>query len=129
MYRSSRNCLDHREHPRYRLRALVDFEWMDGGVVRKGQGHTRDISSKGMFIYSASEPPVKADLQVEVSLSSVTEANTNFRLSAKALVIRVELSSGTGANHGFAILNKSHLLLRGATPIEDWETGLDIEPN
>jgi PilZ domain len=102
---------------------------MDEGVVRRGQGHTRDISSKGMFIYSDSEPPAKADLRVEVSLRPVAETNTKLRLSAEALVIRVEPSSGTGANHGFAILNRSYKLLNGATPIEDWEKGLDIEPN
>jgi PilZ domain-containing protein len=102
---------------------------MDEGVVRRGQGHTRDISSKGMFIYSDSEPPAKADLRVEVSLRSIAEANTEVRLSAEALVIRVEAFSGSGANHGFAILNRSYKLLNGTTPIDDWATGLDSEPN
>jgi PilZ domain len=122
-------CLEQREHPRYFIRAPADFEWIDEGVVRRGQGHTRDISSKGMFINSDTEPPAKADIRVEVSLHSVAEAGTNLRLSAKALVIRVEPFSSAGANHGFAIINTSYKLLNGETSLEDWETGLGIEPN
>src|SRR5258708_629147 len=90
------NCLEQREQFRYGVRALVDFEWMDEGVLRSGQGLTRDISSKGMFIYSDSEPPTKADLPVKVSIGSVAEGFTNVQLRANALVVSVERSSITG---------------------------------
>jgi hypothetical protein len=124
-YRSSGNCseqrelLEHREHTRYGVRALVDFEWMDEGVLRMGRGLTRDISTKGMFIYSDSEPPPKADLQVKVSFHSAAEVPPNVQLRAKALVVRVEPSSDPGAPHGFAILNRSHELHNGESSIED----------
>jgi len=109
---------ERREHPRYSVRALVDFEWMDDGMLRRGQGQTRDISSKGIFVYSPSEPPTKADLEVEVFLSPVAEAVTKLRISAKGLVIRVEPATKFGEDGGFAVLNKSLILLNGA-PSED----------
>jgi len=119
--------LERREQTRYGVRALVDFEWIDKGVPHHGRGLTRDISSKGMFIYSDSEPPAKADLQVEVSFRPPIEAVTNLQLSARSLVVRVE-SAASRANHrGFAILNRSYKLHNGLTAID--EEDLDIETN
>ncbi len=113
------NCLEHREHPRFDVRAHVDFEWMEGGVLRRGHGLTRDISSKGMFIYSDSKPPAKADLHVKVSFVSVGGALTNFHLRANSLVVREEPPSSPGADHGFAILNRSYELHNGESSVED----------
>lgn len=107
------SSMERREHPRYGVRALVTFEWMDEGILRRGQGQTRDISSKGMFIYSRSGPPTKADIDVEVLLPPVAGAVTKFRISAKALVIRVEPATTSGESGGFAVLNRSHILLNG----------------
>ena len=116
---SSGDGLEKREQTRYDLRAVVDFEWMDAeGVPRRGQGQTRDISTKGMFIYSDSQPPAKADVQVEVSLRSVAEAVTNLGMKVEALVIRVELPTSPGIRHGFAVLNRSCKLHNG-DPIEN----------
>ena len=110
--------MERREHPRYGVRALVNFEWMYEGILRRGQGLTRDISSKGIFIYTNSGPPTKADLEVEVLLPPVAGAAAKFRICAKALVIRVEPATTSGEYGGFAILNKSHILLNG-TNIEE----------
>jgi hypothetical protein len=112
--------MERRESPRFGLHALVDFEWRDSeGVSHRERGHTRDISSKGMFIYSLSEPPAKADVQVEVSFRSVAETYMNLRLRATALVLRVEPETRRGAPHGFALLNRSCKLYDGVAPIED----------
>jgi len=111
--------MERREHTRYAVRALVDFEWMAEGVLRQGRGFTKDISSKGMFVYSDSEPPSIADLQVEVYFRSAAEGITTLQLRATALVIRVELATSPGAYHGFAILNKSYKLHVGLTVIDD----------
>jgi PilZ domain-containing protein len=111
--------LEQRERNRYDVRAPVDFEWMDQGAVRRGQGLTRDISSKGMFIYSDSEPPPKADLRVKVSFAWFGQGATNVQLRAQALVVRVEPASGPRIQHGFAILNKSYELHNGVSSIED----------
>ena len=112
-------CLEQREQFRYGVRALVDFEWVDEGVLRKGQGLTRDISSKGMFIYSDSEPPAKADLRVKVSFGSPAQGFTGVHLRANALVVRVESSSIPGIQDGFAILNRSCQLHEAVSCIEN----------
>ena len=112
--------MERRESPRFGIRALVNFEWRDReGVPHRERGHTRDISSKGMFIYSRVEPPSKADVQVEVFFRSVADTNMNLRLRATALVLRVEQESMRGAPHGFALLNRSCKLNNGVAPIED----------
>jgi hypothetical protein len=99
-------CLELRDHTRYGVRAPVDFMWIDKGVPQRGRGVTRDISSKGMFIYSDFEPPLKADLQVDVSFCAVTETPTNLQLRTESLVVRVESAASHDAYHGFAILNR-----------------------
>jgi hypothetical protein len=111
--------LERREHTRYGVRALVDFEWEDEGVLRRGQGLTRDISTKGMFIYSITKPPVKADLRVDVSFQDAALTATNLQMRAKGLVIRVEPETNPGTQQGFAILNRSYELHDGVHPVHN----------
>jgi PilZ domain len=118
--------LERREQTRYGVRALVDFEWIDKGVPHRGRGLTRDISSKGMFIYSDSEPPAKADLQVEVSFRPPTKELRKLQLSARSLVVRVELAASRDDLRGFAILNRSYKLHNGLSAIEEGALGIEI---
>lgn len=109
--------MERREHTRYGVRAVVDFEWTDEGVLRRGRGLTRDISPKGMFIHSEVKPPAKADLHVEVDFRGATKPN--LRLRANALVIRVEQAVSSGLDPGFAILNRSCGLYDGLSDFGD----------
>jgi hypothetical protein len=111
--------LERREHTRYGVRALVDFEWMDEGVLRRGQGLTRDINAKGMFIYSDIKPPAKADLRVEVSFQNFASIPTNLQMKADGLVIRVEPATEQGSQQGFAILNRSYELHNGVNALQN----------
>lgn len=99
--------MERREYARYAVQALIDFEWMEEGVLRREQGVTRDISQKGMFIRSNTMPPAKADMEVDVAFRDIASIPTNLRMRARSLVIRVELASGPRSLSGFAILNKS----------------------
>jgi hypothetical protein len=111
--------LERKEQTRYGLRALVDFGWMDReGVPKQGQGFTRDISPKGMFIRSDSQPPAKADVQVGVALHSVAHAVTSLRIRAEGLVICVEPSPSSRIRRGFEVLNRS-CKLHNSGPVED----------
>ena len=109
-------CLERerRELIRYGVQALVNFEWMDEEVLRRGQGVTRDISPKGMFIYSEAKPPAKSDLRVDISFHDDTTAK-DVQMKARGLVIRVEPSTGPGSFEGFAILNRSYDLDEGVS--------------
>jgi hypothetical protein len=121
--------LERREQIRLGVRALVKFEWFDGqGVQHREQGFTRDISSKGMFIFSDSLPPAKVDLQVDVFFGNISGAEPNLELSAKALVIRSEPATNSGASGGFAVLNRSYSLASQALMLEP-EVDSRYEPN
>jgi hypothetical protein len=111
--------LERREQIRYGVRALVDFEWNEENLIQRGQGITRDISTKGMFIYSKVKPPAKADLRVNVSFRDVSSITTKLWMRAKALVIRVESATGPDALEGFAILNRSYELHDGGNSVRD----------
>ena len=103
------NGLERREQIRFGLRALVKFVWVDGeGTRHQEQGFTRDISSRGMFIFSDSLPPTKVDLQAEVFFGCVAGADANLELRVKALVLRVESALTSGSYNGFAVLNRSY---------------------
>ena len=109
-------CLEQREQTRYSLQVDVVFKWKDeGGVSHWGRGHTRDISPKGMFIYSDSQLPTKADIKVELAINPAAK---KLKMKARALVIRVEPPTSPGIHHGFAVLNRSCKLHNGS-PIED----------
>jgi len=92
---------------------------MDEGVLRRGQGLTRDINTKGMFIYSITKPPVKADLRVDVSLGDLVPISTKLQMRAKGVVIRLEPETNPGSQHGFAILNRSYELHDGVNTVNE----------
>ena len=113
--------VEHRRETRHNLRLRSNFEWADTeGIIHTAQGFTRDIGSKGMFIYTDSQPPLMAELHVEVFLSSDEEVRKDLqlRLCASALVLRVD-PIAAGLSGGFAILNKSYELLRGEVVLKD----------
>jgi len=129
MGRDVGNGVDRREQTRFNVRAGVTFEWRDAkGVQRREQGVTRDISSKGSFIFSDSLPPAKVDLRLEVLFGPLVGEGSNLRLEAEALVLRVEPATGSDTSSGFAVLNKSHNLadLRFLEPPETYRRS---EPN
>jgi hypothetical protein len=122
--------LERREQLRFQIRAVAKFEWVDGGGVRHwGQGLTRDISAKGLFILTDSRPPTKADLQVEVFFSSIAGADTNLELCVQSVLLRVEWGPNVGVSSGFAVLNRSYKIAN-QDPMEDGEEeDLRSEPN
>jgi hypothetical protein len=114
--REGRNTLERRQHTRYSVQARVNFKWQDGGTLYVGSGVTRDISANGMFIHSDSEPPEKADIELDVSFHSAASLDTNLQMSAAALVIRVESTASREGHSGFAVLNRSYELHNADEP-------------
>jgi hypothetical protein len=116
-----RNELERRRQARHILSLQANFVWTDAeGIDHGAQGITRDITSKGMFIYTDSPPPPKADLHIEVVLSAGEfEVFAPFLMQALALVVRIEPPQKPSLQGGFAILNKSYELLRGTAVVEE----------
>ena len=102
--------LERRQHARFNVRARVNFKWQDEGNLYVGSGFTRDISTNGMFIFSDAVPPAKADMELDISFPPASNAKTNLRMSAMALVIRLEGATKPREPGGFAVLNRSYAL-------------------
>jgi hypothetical protein len=100
-------------HTRDFIYALEDIMWMDKGILNRGQGFTRHVSSTGIFIHSDSEPPAKGGVEVEVSFPSPGDRDANFRMRAQSLIIRVEPPASCARQHGFAILDRNYKLQEG----------------
>lgn len=80
-----------RQHKRYRLAALVNFEWAsNAGTVHRGEGHTRDISSAGVFVIATHSLSVGTHVQLEVDLPGLRVEKSGPRLKTHAHVIRAE---------------------------------------
>jgi hypothetical protein len=83
--------MESRLHKRYRLSALVSFEWESNGEhVLRGEGYTRDISPAGVFVVTGQALPVGTAVRLEVDLPGLQSENSGPRLRTQAHVIRTE---------------------------------------
>ncbi len=112
------NDLERRKQIRFALRAPVHFRWKDrDGIVHRGQGFTRDISSQGVYIYAESQPPPDTNIHIDVLFSSLLEARSPVQMSAGAKVIRVEPISIDERTGGFVAVSSSFILLNAVTDL------------
>jgi hypothetical protein len=112
------NDLERRKQIRFALRAPVHFRWKDrDGIVHKGKGFTRDISSQSVYIYAESQPPADANIHIDILFSSLLEAHSPVQMSAGAKVIRVEPISIDERLGGFVAVSSSFTLLNGVTDL------------
>ena len=80
-----------RQHKRYRLAALVNFEWeSNGGTIHRGEGHTRDLSPAGVFVIAMHSLSVGTPVRLEVDLPGLRAEKSGPRLKTQAHVIRAE---------------------------------------
>ena len=102
---------ERRKHPRYGVRAPVDFLWKSlAGSLHKGEGFSRDIGTEGIFVITDSYPPAETGVQIEVFLPALKEGGSRLRMSAKAQVLRVEPAASGKQFGGFAAVSKSFAL-------------------
>ena len=91
-----------RRADRFRMRVAVVFHWIDEhGTTQHGSGFTRDISTAGLFVYSATPPPANGAIELDVLLP-LHEGGQGTRLQAPGRVVRVE---GQGDRGGFAAIS------------------------
>jgi hypothetical protein len=111
--------LERRTQIRFSLRAPVHFWWKNrDGVVQRGDGFTRDISFRA-YVYTGSQPPTDAEIDIDVVLPSLSEERSSPHMSGKAKVIRVE-GSKTGEHFGgFVAEAESYTLHHGATNAQE----------
>jgi hypothetical protein len=89
-----------RESVRFHIRLPVIFRWSDeqGGRQQNG-GFTRDISTRGLFVYSLIPPPSGGTVDLEVMLPPLEESGHGVRLQSEGRVLRIERK---GEQTGFA---------------------------
>jgi hypothetical protein len=102
--------MERRQHNRYDLKAFVNFFWKNrGNGHHHGEGFTRDLSGGGIFVYTETQPPVGASVQIEVFFPA-TKAGSGLQMAAKGRVLRVEQTGNGSQSGGFAAKSKNFLL-------------------
>jgi PilZ domain len=102
--------VEQRGSVRYRLVAPAVFCWTTGdGEILQHKGATRDISASGAFISAQVSPPANADLKLEIFLPALACAEGAVRLTARALVVRVE-RLGDSDDGGFAVVSEGFVI-------------------
>jgi hypothetical protein len=94
------NAMQQRQSVRFHIRLPVIFRWNDeqGGSQQNG-GFTRDISARGLFVYSPIPPPSGVTVKLEVMLPPLEESGHGVRLQSEGRVLRIERK---GEHTGFA---------------------------
>ena len=86
---------------RYEMRVPVLFTWNDErGKKRQSAGFTRDICSRGLFVYCSECPPAGSVLNLSVVLPPFGESDSGVHLEAKGMVTRTERDRD---RNGFAV--------------------------
>jgi hypothetical protein len=63
-----------------------------GGGIRQVQGYTRDVSSRGAFVYLSSEAEEGVAIEFEMTLPAEVTMADAIRVSCSGRVLRVERS-------------------------------------
>jgi hypothetical protein len=117
---SQSEALERRTQIRFSLRAPVHFLWKNrDGVVQHGDGFTRDISSRAAYVYTESQPPTDAEIDIDIVLAWLSEEHSSLHMSGKAKVIRVEATTTDEHSGAFVAGAESFTLhQRAANPQE-----------
>src|ERR1019366_9966202 len=92
------------------MRAPVLFHWKKSRNDRfQGEGITRDISGAGVYVLTATCPPVNSIVQMEVAFPQLQSAAT-MRIKAEMRVLRVEHDTAGEGRSGFSAVGKGFAL-------------------
>ena len=91
---------------RFELHAEVTFCWLDeSGISRYGDGRTLDISTKGVYVVSATWPPRGASVAMNIDIPWSTSQSRFLQIAVEGRVVRVEPVSTTRHRSGFSVRN------------------------
>jgi len=103
-----------REAIRYPLRASVVFSWEEErGIHLNGAGVSRDMSTKGVFVYSAALPPKNVSVDMEVTIPALREDAPPVRIHVRGRIVRTESNTVDPVHGGFAITSERTILRGG----------------
>jgi hypothetical protein len=113
---SGSESLERRRQIRFGLHAPVHFSWTDrDGVIHKGEGFSRDISSHGVYVYAEwhVQPQSDTAIEVDILLHSFSETVRTAHMSGSAKIIRVEPSATDEHTGGFVAASDSFAFKEG----------------
>ncbi len=117
---------------RYLLQLPVVFSWKDAhGLLRQGQGQTRDLSPCSEYVVAAETPEPGDLVRLEIFLPRITAAVRELRILADGAVIRVEDLPPASTTRGFAVVNYKSILSDHLVPISmkaEWARPARIPP-
>jgi hypothetical protein len=103
--------MDRRGATRYRLTLVVAFSWRDEkGLLQGGEGQSRDINGRGIYIYSRLKPPVGSYVEMNVLLPQANPPKRVAELHAEGRVVRIDSAETQARNAGFATMNHTVVL-------------------
>ena len=90
------------------MEVVVEFSWRDaGGILRKGEGRTRNVSEVGAFVIASACPPVGAEVSYKLYLSGDPGTQLAKVQARVAKVVRVDKAHTDVGSSGFAVFGES----------------------
>jgi hypothetical protein len=100
-------AMERRGAIRYPLQVPASFSWEDEERnVRQGEGCTRDISEKGVFVDAALCPPIGSSVEIRFSLPALSDSSRRMDVQHTGETLRLERTEQGGPGCGFAIRSR-----------------------
>jgi len=92
---------------RYPLRLPVVFSWQDeDGRIQGCDGYSRDLGSRGIYVYAEQVPPLGVSVEMNVFLPRPEHSCRPSEIRAVGRVVRSERQgASTRGGNGFAAMN------------------------
>jgi hypothetical protein len=96
---------------RYPLRLPVVFSWQDdSGHIQGCDGYSRDLGSRGIYVYAELVPPLGVSVEMNVFLPRPEHSARPSEIHAVGRVVRSERHGSASRGNGFATMNHTTLL-------------------
>jgi hypothetical protein len=104
---SLRTMVERRRAIRYPLQLPASFSWKDEeGIVRQGEGHTRNISEKGAFVDGSILPPIGSSVELHFSLPALSDSSRKMHVQHTGETLRLGGTEQGEHSGGFAITSR-----------------------
>lgn len=92
----------------------MKFFWKDArDTQHEGIGLARDISVRGLFVFTISPPPLESVVKLKAFLPPGRSAVPPLRIQGQGRVVRVDAAHGGQRRAGFAVAGERFVLRRG----------------
>jgi PilZ domain len=99
--------MERRRAIRYPLQVPASFSWEgEQGIVVQGEGRTRNISEKGVFVDAAICPPVGSSVELHFSLPALPDSERKMHVRHRGETLRLEGTEQGKDSGGFAITSR-----------------------